>query len=197
MAQEDLAQVALVEELARRLLGLPTARDAPAGSSGDDRLSRSMRIALRILGSQLNAPVSQGDELLVRDEIRRRIALAVPRPANERAAVVRFQDLYRRLVAVDVLRSRWAVLYLLCSLSRPAQGVAEAPAAPATLFANPTLRLPEADDNRARRIAALQENSGGSGTRGSRNVGTGTASAAAASGAAAPRWAATAPTLSE
>lgn len=105
---EDSATVDLVRELVVRLLS-SGGRSIP--SAGDSITAGAVRYALRLLSSRMSPSVLP-DELSLVESIKRRLAVS----GNSSAALA-FADLHSKLSACAPLLNRWALLYLLNSLS--------------------------------------------------------------------------------
>ncbi|XP_048249999.1 gamma-tubulin complex component 3 homolog [Haliotis rufescens] len=77
----------------------------------DDAVLPHYQFALRILGSNFAPPI-ESDEFQVSEKIKRQLV----RKGREKDAAI-FSELHRKLQAQSGLKNRWALLYLLMSLS--------------------------------------------------------------------------------
>ncbi|XP_033637490.1 gamma-tubulin complex component 3 homolog isoform X1 [Asterias rubens] len=92
---------ALLLQLVRHMLG----------KAKDDDVSSQYQYALRVISSNFT-PSIEGDEFQVSQRIQRKLA----REGREVEAA-RFSELYRKLQSQNILKNRWATMYLLMSLS--------------------------------------------------------------------------------
>ncbi|KAJ8309894.1 hypothetical protein KUTeg_011759 [Tegillarca granosa] len=94
------ASTALLKKLCCKVTGFP-----------DESILPILQNSLRIIGSSYASP-DESDEFQVAEKIKRRLV----RKGKEKDAAI-FSELHRKLQAQGVLKNRWAVLYLLMSLS--------------------------------------------------------------------------------
>ncbi|KAK8966837.1 hypothetical protein KSP40_PGU013868 [Platanthera guangdongensis] len=103
---DDTATVDLVRELVLRLLS-SGGRSSTASNNSD----AAVRYALRLLSSRMSPSVIP-DELSLVESIKRRLAVS-----GRSSSALGFADLHSKLSARAPLLNRWALLYLLNSLS--------------------------------------------------------------------------------
>ncbi|KAL0908363.1 hypothetical protein M5K25_022853 [Dendrobium thyrsiflorum] len=115
---DDSATVELVRELVLRLLS-SGGRSTP--SAGDSSTAAAVRYALRLLSSRMSPSVLP-DELSLVESIKRRLAVS-----GRSSAALAFSDLHSKLSAHAPLLNRWALLYLLNSLSLDRRRPASSP----------------------------------------------------------------------
>ncbi|WOL06631.1 hypothetical protein Cni_G15365 [Canna indica] len=108
---DDPKTLDLVKELVLRLL---TPVDSPFSSAADE-LPRALRFAHRLLSSRM-APSLAPDELAMAESIKRQLA-ACGRSSDALAFADLHTKLSARSSAPGAVRNRWALLYLLKSLS--------------------------------------------------------------------------------
>ncbi|XP_021351512.1 gamma-tubulin complex component 3-like [Mizuhopecten yessoensis] len=101
------ASALLLKKLCMKLTGL-----------SDDSILPVLQHSLKIIGSNFGSPV-ETNEFQVTEKIKRKLV----RKGREKDAAI-FSDLHRKLQAQGLLKQRWAVLYLLMSLSDSANGPA-------------------------------------------------------------------------
>ncbi|CAM9387478.1 unnamed protein product [Chrysoparadoxa australica] len=122
--------VGLVQELVHSVL----LQEVGDGDVTRSEASSCMRLSMRILGSQLGSPMSEGDEGRVRHSIDQALQNWYPDRSRSR----RFQQLFHRLRVLGTLTStqRWSILHLLEGLSQHSDSAAAPP-----LFREPSLTL--------------------------------------------------------
>ncbi|XP_060039852.1 gamma-tubulin complex component 3, partial [Erinaceus europaeus] len=99
-------------------------------------VAQQFQYAVRVIGSNF-APTVERDEFLVAEKIKKELA----RQRREVDAAV-FSELHRKLHSQGVLRNRWAVLYLLLSLSEDPRRPPSKPCGYPGLFAQALPRDP-------------------------------------------------------
>ncbi|XP_038049883.1 gamma-tubulin complex component 3 homolog [Patiria miniata] len=109
---------ALLLQLVRHMLAKP--KDADVTSQ--------YQYALRVISSNFT-PSVEGDEFQVSQRIQRKLA----RQGRESDAA-RFAELYRKLQSQTVLKNRWAIMYLLMSLSEDRKSARHRMAEGASIF---------------------------------------------------------------